>query len=963
VQPGTQARRRANVGLRLALVLALLGFLASTPGDRSPSSVAPLAADGPPSVLRIWPQAGPVAGGTPVRITGQGFEGTSEVRFGEEPAPDFAVVEGGTVLTAVAPPAPPGEPLVAVTVIDDGATTTSPPLFLYTDATLTVTPDTDLGAGDPVVAAVDGYQPATFAVVAEASPLGAILENGPPAPVGPSPYADPVAFPVTDAAGVTEAPATLMSPFGSARDRGYDDQIACPPTQAAANVGLGQCALTFGQDGAGALERPIALAGEGVPANPVLLLSAQTTAVGDTVHLGGQNWNAAPWFGSATTPERPGETLLTVEICDDALTTCAPAVGEATVGLTRYVDGDPAVQGVQGTFGGATLDGSFTFDDASGCAPDCRVRVRQQRFDPVTGTAVPDVFIEATASLTDPADLFYSYSPVSGAPGTRVAFFGNGADWITAVSFVDPANTDPPGSGTSFAGLDFTIDGPGLASVTVPEGPTGLVDVVVESSVAGTEVIAGGFFVITPDLIVEVEPTTGLRPGDTVTVTVRNYVPDAGVVIAMVSPLINYVQPAPGTTPYEGAPPPQAGVLGFSSTDSDGNMEPFTVFMPEPFSVLDEQAQCPVPQEQANAGLGSCILSITLFGQGILEVPISFADDAVPEAPSLGLDVAEADPGDVVALSGQSWHGQPLLDSTTANGALTVELCGIGGNAATCRFVGTGDVLRTRYLFDWRDRASGQLSGGSLAGSLTVPDDLGGPCEFTVRVRQDVAGTTGFLEATAPLSIRALEEPAVTTTTEAPPAVTTTTRPAAVTTTTRPPSTTTTAEAPATTTTRPPSTTTTTRPPSTTTTTSPPPPPTQRTEPPPPRTSPPPPGPVQPPPVPPGPASPVINLGALPSPTPVQVPGLSPAPGNPVTNPGSAHVKEEKAEAAEASRHHFVRHDAGSEAVAAQGAAVAAAVAAAGAGCFLLLGPGAAQRRRSSTCTSDGRPRPRSAHP
>lgn len=374
----------------------------------------------------------------------------------------------------------------------------------------------------------------------------------------------------------------------------------------------------------------------------------------------------------------------------------------------------------------------------------------------------------------------------------------------------------------------------------------------------------------------------------------------------------------------------------------------------DPFLAHDEQARSPVPQEQANAGLGSCIISITLFGQGIIEVPISFADDAVPDAPSLALDRAEADPGDEVAQSGLSWHGQPLLDSTTDNGALSVELCGIGGNAGSCRFVGMGDVLRTRYLFDWLDRTSSELTGGMLAGSLTVPDDLGGPCECTVRVRQDVAGTPDFLEASAPLTIAAPEEPVVTTTTEAP-AVTITTRPPAVTSTTRPPAVTTTTV------------------PSTTTTTVPrdppddPPPGRADGNPPnPPRPSPPsPPGEHMLPPAPPtGPGFVTEVVPVAPPaqvPTVAQVPGVSPAPGNPVTSPGSAHMEEERAQAAEAARHQFTRRQAGDDAAR---TAQAAAALAAGAGCFLLLGTGAAQRRRSSTnCTGDRRPRPRSAHP
>jgi hypothetical protein len=50
----------------------------------------------------ITPPTGPVAGGTPVTLTGQGLEGATQVLFGDQPAQSFTV-DGPTQLTAVTP--------------------------------------------------------------------------------------------------------------------------------------------------------------------------------------------------------------------------------------------------------------------------------------------------------------------------------------------------------------------------------------------------------------------------------------------------------------------------------------------------------------------------------------------------------------------------------------------------------------------------------------------------------------------------------------------------------------------------------------------------------------------------------------------------------------------------------------------------------------------------------------------
>ena len=76
-----------------------------------------------PTVAESAPGSGPEAGGTEVQISGTGFTGASEVRFGATPALEFTV-KSSTSITAVSPP---GSGTVDVTVTTAGGTSATGP--------------------------------------------------------------------------------------------------------------------------------------------------------------------------------------------------------------------------------------------------------------------------------------------------------------------------------------------------------------------------------------------------------------------------------------------------------------------------------------------------------------------------------------------------------------------------------------------------------------------------------------------------------------------------------------------------------------------------------------------------------------------------------------------------------------------------------------------------------------------
>ena len=86
----------------------------SAAGTRAPVAAGRFTAV-PPTITAVSTHAGPVTGGTRVRITGTGLAGATAVRFGNVLSREFAVHHGGNLVTAVAPAGAAGT--VAVEVI------------------------------------------------------------------------------------------------------------------------------------------------------------------------------------------------------------------------------------------------------------------------------------------------------------------------------------------------------------------------------------------------------------------------------------------------------------------------------------------------------------------------------------------------------------------------------------------------------------------------------------------------------------------------------------------------------------------------------------------------------------------------------------------------------------------------------------------------------------------------------
>lgn len=404
---GTQTMRRPSRSLapRTARRVACLAALAV--GAILAPLAEPAVANGH-VVETVAPQWAPTGGGTAVRIGGTGFVNVTAVEFDGVAATDFEVIDD-ELITAIVPAGGPNNSFVDVTVTEGGTDSTLSGTFAYSNATLGVTPSTGLDAGDAITATVTGYFPNTTIIFPELNPLQIYLEHPDFADAEP-PYVDTLLpFPTsTNGSGNKTFNTNLTDPFNPDGQM-IDPNATCPVNQTTSNylgtsapasftdpAYAGRCLIVVNQFGIASLDTPIGFGtdDEPVPAAPVFTTNKASANQGENVTItGGSNWNANPFFGSSRNATNPGETTTTVQICGLTGGGCSTRRGNGTVGMTRYVDTNPAQEEIDGVFSGATLSGNIVVgtDIPDNCTT-CFIRVRQNR--PAGG------FIQATVPLT-----------------------------------------------------------------------------------------------------------------------------------------------------------------------------------------------------------------------------------------------------------------------------------------------------------------------------------------------------------------------------------------------------------------------------------------------------------------------------------------------------------------------------------------------------------------------------------
>lgn len=389
---------------RRSLAAVAVAVTATVLVSAQPASAAPVIDSS------VAPQSGPTAGGTPIRIYGSGFTGVNDVEIENQNVTKYKFVDD-TLITAVVPAAANGtsdnNTFADVEVTTTGGTTTAVDAFYYTNATFTVTgASPPFDAGDAITTTLDNYKPNTNFVLPQFNPLLVYIENYPAFdPPVPPPYTEILVFEsTTDANGDKTVNTNLANPFDGSNNSNpvYDANIACPVNQTTANylgnsasasldkpAYSGKCMVANGQYGSGTLEQAIDMTNDPTPAAATLVPSVSSVSRGGWVTVTGVNWNANPFFGSSRWAGNPGETAVTIQICNGATSTCSSTVGNVAVDMTRYTYN--STTGVF-DFSGANLHGGIQAgNDLPSPCTTCFIRVTQNR--PAGGSIVKEAAV------------------------------------------------------------------------------------------------------------------------------------------------------------------------------------------------------------------------------------------------------------------------------------------------------------------------------------------------------------------------------------------------------------------------------------------------------------------------------------------------------------------------------------------------------------------------------------------
>ncbi len=313
--------------------------------------------------------------------------------------------------------------------------------------------------GGSIAVACTGLPKSTVVVIAEASPLAALVSSS-----------DEIDEADIDAAKFVTSTATGTLPAGTTYPvpttfSASDPNAACPPTAAQMDAGLVGCAVAVAElSGIDFGDALLDYTGQPIPAAPTLALGSATASAGDQVTVM-DGAATGDWWGDAYSATALTSSDITVGGITAGSTTASISAATYPITVKKKVT-------TYGPLTPSVLSGSFTVP--CGVSGSQSVKVTEPNTTPVAGT------ISATASLdvlpgTTPA--VTGLDPTGGpdAGGTSVTVSGCNFTGATGVQFGTKSamsfhvNNDnsitavsPAGSGT----VHVVVTGPGGSSST-----------------------------------------------------------------------------------------------------------------------------------------------------------------------------------------------------------------------------------------------------------------------------------------------------------------------------------------------------------------------------------------------------------------------------------------------------------------------------------------------------------------
>ena len=499
-------------GLTPAHAVGTVYVTVTTPGGSSSTGPASqFAYQVTPAVTGLSPAAGPLAGSTPVTVTGSGFvAGATTVSFGGVPATGVSCTSA-SACAVTAPAGPAGTVDVTVTTPGGTSATGSPDRYTY-DAAPAVTalaPTAGPVAGGTVVTVTGtafvagatvsfGSTPSAVVTVTNATTLQA---------TAPAASAGGAAVTVTTPGGT--------SPTGPADIYSYDPVPSITGVSPAAGPLAGGTVVTVSGSG---FVAGVAVSFGATPASSITVTSGTVLSATAPAGTGTVDITAASPGGTSATS---GADLFTYD-ATPTVTAIAPTSGPVAGGTAVTVTGSGFVAGTTVDFGaavatGVTVTTSTSLVATTPTATAGAVAVTVANPGGTSATGPPDTFtydnIPAVTAVTP------DQGPVSG--GTSVVIAGTDLAGASAVTF-----------GPSRPAATFHVDSPTQITVTTPSMTPGVLDVLVTTP-GGTSAAVGAdqyTFLPVPNVTV-IFPTSGPTTGGTsVLVSGTGFVPGGSVV-------------------------------------------------------------------------------------------------------------------------------------------------------------------------------------------------------------------------------------------------------------------------------------------------------------------------------------------------------------------------------------------------------------------------------------------------
>ncbi|MFI1963269.1 beta strand repeat-containing protein [Streptomyces pathocidini] len=618
---------------------------------------APITILAAPVVTSVSPNSGGSGGGTIVTITGSGFTGATQVRFGATMAPSFTVISD-TQITATTPP---GTGTVQVTVTTTGGTSSQFVTFTYVNVpvpTLTsISPNTGpAGGGTTVILTGTNLNGAT-AVKFGATNATSFTVNSSTQITAVSP------------AGSGTVPVTVQTPGGTSNGINFTYVSAPVITSISPTSGPLAGGNTVTITGTG-FTSATAVSFGGTPATSFTVNSAtQITATAPAHAAGSVNL-------TVTGPGGTSNAVVYTYVGAPVLTSLVPNSGPAVGGNVITINGSGFTGATQVLFGGTPA--AFTIispTQIQATAPAGSGTVNVTVVGPGgTSNALPYTYINAPVITS----LSPSSGPTSG--GNTVTITGTGFTSATAVSFGGTPAT-------------FIVNSATQITATAPAHAAGAVNVTVTGP-GGTSNAVPYTYVGAPT-ITSVVPNTGpLAGGNTVTITGTGFTgatavtfgPNPATSFTIVSPTqitatapagtgtVNVTVTGPGGTSnavpytYVGAPTitsvvPNTGPLtgGNTVTITGTGFTGATAvtFGPNPatsFTVVSPtQITAVVP-----AGTGTVNVTVTTPGGTSNAVPYTYV--AAPTITSISPASGPTSGGNIVTITGTGFTGATAVN-------------------------------------------------------------------------------------------------------------------------------------------------------------------------------------------------------------------------------------------------------------------------------------------------------------